>query len=103
MANDQPQQMKSADGSLQTLHHRMSPNRFGHRNVDGAVRNIGNDAVLDAAVTADFYDEAGNLVGSETDIVRRLGPGKTGAFEIVYSGPGRADIEGYRLKVSTRE
>jgi hypothetical protein len=103
MINEQPQQLKSPDGSLQTLHHRMAANRFGHRNVDGAVRNVGGEASLDAAVTADFYDAAGNYIGSETDVVRRLGPGRTGAFEIVYSGPGRADVEAYRLAVARQE
>lgn len=93
----QPQAITSPDGKLQTLHHRMSANRFGHRVVEGAVRNISPDATLSAGITAEYYDASGALIGTEADIVRKLGPGKTGAFEVVYSGERRWDIKDYRI------
>jgi hypothetical protein len=31
------------------------------------------------------------------DVVRKLGPGKTGAFEVVYSGDERWNIKHYRI------
>ena len=39
----QPQEIMSSDNIIQTLHHRMSANRFGHRTVTGVVKNIGSD------------------------------------------------------------
>jgi hypothetical protein len=92
-----PQVITSPDGKLQTLHHRMSANRFGHRVVEGAVRNISSDSGLNAGIKAEYYSADGTLIGTEMDIVRRLGPGKTGAFEVVYSGERRWDIKSYRI------
>jgi hypothetical protein len=93
----QPQVITSPDGKLQTLHHRISANRFGHRIVEGAVRNVSSDSSVNAEIKAEYYDAAGTLIGNEADIVRRLGPGKTGAFEVVYSGERRWDIKHYKI------
>ncbi len=97
LAKIQPQAITSPDNKLQTLHHRMSVNRFGHRVVEGAVRNISPDSNVSAEIKAEYYDAAGTLIGTEVDIVRRLEPGKTGAFEVVYSGERRWDIKSYRI------
>ncbi len=97
LEKEQPQVITSPDGKLQTLHHRMSVNRFGHRVVEGAVRNISSDSRLSAEVKAEYYDAAGKFIGTEADVVRRLEPGKTGAFEVVYSGQQRADIKYYKI------
>jgi hypothetical protein len=94
---EQPQVITSPDGKLQTLHHKMSVNRFGHRVVEGAVRNISSDSNVSAEIKAEYYDAAGTLIGSEADTVRRLEPGKTGAFEVVYSGQQRADVKYYKI------
>ena len=93
----QPQVITSPDGKLQILHHRMSANRFGHRVVEGAVRNISSDSGVNAEIKAEYYDADGTLIGTEVDIVRRLGPGKTGAFEVVYSGERRWDVKYSRI------
>lgn len=93
----QPQVITSPDNKLQTLHHKMSVNRFGHRVVEGTVRNISSDAALGVEIKAEYYDAAGTLIGTETDTVRRLEPGKTGAFEVVYSGELRWDIKNYKI------
>ena len=93
----QLQIITSPDGKLQTLHHKMSVNRFGHRVVEGAVRNISSDANVSAEIKAEYYDAAGTLIGTEVDIVRHLEPGKTGAFEVVYSGQQRPDIKYYKI------
>ena len=97
LGEGQPQVITSPDGKLQTLHHKMSVNRFGHRVVEGAVRNIGSDSGVSAEVKAEYYDAAGTPIGTEVDVVRLLEPGKTGAFEIVYSGPQRADAKYYKI------
>jgi hypothetical protein len=97
LGEGQPQVITSPDGKLQTLHHKMSLNRFGHGVVEGALRNISSDSDLSAEVKAEYYDAAGTLIGTEVDILRHLEPGKTGAFEVVYSGLGRADIKYYRI------
>ena len=99
LGTGQPQVITSPDGKLQTLHHKMSANRFGHRVVEGAVRNISSDSRVSAEVKAEFYDAAGTLIGTEVDIVRKLEPGKTGAFEVVYSGQQRADIKYYKIAI----
>ena len=93
----QPQMITSADNELQTLHHRMSVNRFGHRVIEGVVKNISSDSNVNAEIKAEYFSTAGMLVGTEVDIVRRLKPGKTGAFEVVYSGEQRWDIKHYRI------
>ena len=93
----QPQVIISPDGELQTLHHKMSVNRFGHRVVEGAVRNVSSDADVSAEIKAEYYDAAGTLIGTEVDVVRHLEQGKTGAFEVVYSGQQRADIKYYKI------
>ena len=93
----QPQVITSSDGKLQTLHHKMSANRFGHRVVEGAVRNISSDSKVSAEIKAEYYDAAGTLIATEVDVVRRLEPGKTGAFEVVYSGPQRPDVQYYKI------
>lgn len=93
----QPQVITSPDGKLQTLHHKMSVNRFGHRVVEGAIRNISSDSNINAEIKAEYYDATGTLIGTEVDIVRRLEPSKTGAFEVVYSGEQRWDIKYYQI------
>ena len=93
----QSQTITSPDNKLQILHHRMSVNRFGHRVVEGAVKNISPDSGVFAEIKAEYYDVAGTLMGTEVDIVRKLGSGKTGAFEIVYSGDRRWDVRSYRI------
>ena len=93
----QPPVITSPDGKLQTLHHKMSVNRFGHRVVEGAVRNISSDSNVSAEIKTEYYGAAGTLIGTEVDIVRRLEPGKTGAFEVVYSGQQRADVKYYKI------
>lgn len=55
-----------------------------------------------AGITAEYYNSTGTLIGTERDIVRKLGPGKAGAFEVVYSGERRWDIKDYRI-VSLRQ
>ena len=92
-----PQVVTSVDNKLQTLHHKMSANRFGHRVVEGVVRNISSDASLSAEVRVEFYGADGALIGTEVDIVRRLAPGKTGTFEVVYSGDRRWDVKYYKI------
>jgi len=99
---EQPQIITSPDGKLQTLHHRMFHTLFGHRIAEGAVKNMSSDSDLSAEIKADYYDAAGTLIGTEVDTVRRLDPGKTGAFEVVYSGPKRAYVKYYKLKVSIK-
>ena len=93
----QPQVITSPDGKLQTLHHKMSVNRFGHRVVEGAIRNISSDSSVNAEIKAEYYDATGTLIGTEVDIVRRLELSKTGAFEVVYSGEQRWDIKYYQI------
>ena len=96
-AKRQPQVITSPNGKLQTLHHKMSANRFGHRVVEGAIRNISSDSNVNAEIKAEYYSATGTLIGTEVDIVRRLGSGKAGAFEVVYSGEQRWDIKYYKI------
>jgi len=37
------------------------------------------------------------LIGTEIEIVRILTPGKTAAFEVVYSGDRRWDVKSYKI------
>ena len=93
----QPQVIKSPDDKIQTLHHRMSANRFGHRTVAGVVKNVSSDSNVITEIKAEYYDEIGVLIGTEIEIVKILTPGKTAAFEVVYSGDRRWDIKNYRI------
>jgi hypothetical protein len=98
----QSQVITSVDNKLQTLHHKMSTSRFGHKVVEGALRNISSDASVSAEVRAEFYGAHGELIGNDVDVVRRLDSGKTGAFEVVYSGDRRWDVKFYKI-VSLQE
>jgi hypothetical protein len=96
-AKTQPQVIKSIDNTLQTLHHRMAVNRFGHRVVEGAMKNISSESSVNAEITVEYYSVDGTLIGTEVDILRGLKPGKTGAFEVVYSGEMRWEIKHYKV------
>jgi CBS domain-containing protein len=93
----QTQEIMSPDNTIQTLHHMMSANRFGHRTVVGVVKNVSSDSSVIAEIKAEYYDEIGVLIGTEIEIVRILTPGKTAAFEVVYSGDRRWDIRSYKI------
>jgi|GEM_PF-3516313 len=93
----QTQEIMSPDNTIQTLHHRMFTNRFGHRTVAGAVRNVSPDSRIIAEIKVAYYDEIGVLIGTEIEIVRILTPGKTAAFEVVYSGDRRWDVKSYKI------
>lgn len=98
----QPRVIKSPDGILQTLHHRMSVNRFGHRVVEGAVKNTGPESGVTAEIKAEYYDASGMLMGTEAETIKLIVPGKTGAFEIVYSGKRCWDVKSYRIMTLQR-
>lgn len=87
----------STNNKIQTLHHRMSANRFGHRTVAGVVKNISSDTSITAEIKVEYYGEIGELIGTETEIVRILTPSKTAAFEVVYSGDRRWNINKYKI------
>ncbi|HEY96754.1 MAG TPA: hypothetical protein G4O16_01060 [Dehalococcoidia bacterium] len=93
----QTQEVMSYDNTIQTLHHRMSANRFGHRTVSGVMKNISSDSSVIAKIKVEYYDEIGELIGTETEIVRILPSGKTAAFEVVYSGDRRWEIQNYKI------
>ena len=93
----QPQVIMSPDNTIQTLHHRMSANRFGHRTVAGVLKNNSSDVSVKAEIKAEYYDETGVLIGTEVEIVRIQAPGKTVAFEVVYSGDRRWDVKYSRI------
>ena len=93
----QTQEIMSSDNTIQTLHHRMSANRFGHRTVVGVVKNVSSDSNVIAEIKAEYYDEIGVLIGTEIEIVRILTPGKTAAFEVVHSGDRRWDVSNYKI------
>ena len=93
----QTQEIMSPDNTIQTLHHRMLASRFGHRTVAGVVKNIGSNSSVIAEIKAEYYDESGVLIGTEIEIVRILTPGKTAAFEVVYSGDRRWDVKSYKI------
>jgi hypothetical protein len=93
----EPWVITSPDNKLQTLHHRMSVNRFGHRVVEGVVRNSGPESIIKAEIKVEYYDNSGTIIGTEVDIIKIMQPGKTGAFEVVYSGERRWDIKRYRI------
>jgi hypothetical protein len=93
----QTQEIMSPDKTIKTLHHRMSANRFGHRTVSGVVKNVSSDSRATVEIQAEFYDGNGVLIGTEAEIVRILPPGKTAAFEVVYSGDRRWEIRNYKI------
>ncbi len=91
----------SADGNLQIINYKIITGLFGEMAVDGAVKNIGLKSNLTAVIKADYYDANGDYVDSSTDTVRRLEPGKAGAFEVMYSGLTRYRIKNLKLSVNT--
>ena len=93
----QPQVITSPDNILQTLHHRMGANRFGHRTVEGVVKNLGDDTSVTVEIKAEYYDDSGVLVGTGVEILKIKAPGKTAVFEVVYSGERRWDVKSYKI------
>lgn len=98
---EKPQVITSPDGDIQIVNYRISTSMFGDLFAAGTVENISSKSNLTAVVKADYYDANGNYIDSETDTVRRLEPGETGAFEVVYSGQIRYRIKDLKLSVDT--
>ena len=97
----QPQVITSPDGKVQIINHRIVIGRFGDMAVEGAVRNISSESDITAEVKADLYDAEGIYVDYEVDKVRRLNPGKTGAFEVVYSAHKRYRVKHIKISLKT--
>ena len=93
----QKQEIMSPDNTIQTLHHRMSANRFGHATVGGVVKNVSSNSSVTVEIKAEYYDETRALIGTEVEIVRIMAPGKTAAFEVVYSGDRRWEVKSYKI------
>jgi hypothetical protein len=75
----------------------MSANRFGHRTVAGVVKNLSSNSSVTVEIKAEYYDENGVHIGTESENLRILPPGKTAAFEVVYSGDRRWVVESYQI------
>jgi hypothetical protein len=93
----QPQVILSPDNTLQTLHHRITGNRFGHRVVDGVLKNLTSDSTVAAEIKVEYYDGSGGLIGTGVEIMKIMEPGKTGAFEVPYSGERRWEVKSYKI------
>ena len=93
----QAQEIYSPDNTIQTLHHRMSANRFGHRTVSGVVKNLSSESRVTVEFQVEYYDGIGALTGTETENQRIIPPGNTAAFEVVYSGDRRWEITSYKI------
>jgi len=89
----------SPDGNLRIIHYKIVTGLFGDMAVEGAVKNIGFETEVTVMVKADYFDASGEYIDSSTDIVKRLAPGKAGAFEVVYSGQIRYRIKNLKLSV----
>jgi len=98
---EKQQVITSPDGDIQIINYKIFTSWFGDMFTAGTVKNISSKLNLTAVVKADYYDDNGNYIDSETDTVRRLEPGKTGAFEVVHSGQIRYLIKNLKLSVNT--
>ncbi len=92
----------SPDGELQIINYKIITGLFGEMAVDGTVKNVGSKSNLTAVVKADYYGSKGEYIDSSTDIIKRLEPGKAGAFEVMYSGLTRYRIKSLKLSVSKK-
>jgi hypothetical protein len=90
----------SSDGELQIINYKIITGLFGEMAVDGTVKNIGLKSNVTAVIKVDYFDSNGDYIDSSTDMVKRLEPGKAGAFEVTYSGLTRYRIKDLKLSVS---
>lgn len=97
--NEPQKQITSADGDIQIINYKIFTSMFGDMFAAGTVKNIGSKSNTTTLIKADYYDANGNYIDSETDTVKRLEPGETGAFEVVYSGQIRYRIKNLKLSV----
>ncbi len=54
--------------------------------VVGSAKNTGAQRIDYGTINVKWYDAAGNVLGTTTDIVSKLEPGETYRFEIMYIG-----------------
>jgi len=69
--------------------------------VAGEARNTADQEMSRIEIQVQFYTDAGDQADTATDIIRDLGPGETGLFEVLYAGAAdRPAITDYDIEVT---
>jgi hypothetical protein len=71
----------SPDGKLQITRHSMVYPPMGPKCVQGAVKNVSPE-VTEAQIKVDFYNDAGELLGSSIGVFKDIQPGESRLFDI---------------------
>ena len=84
---------------LQILSHDSSVNEYGNIVIEGTAKNISSSTLSYAEVTAKFYNDTNELVGTSSASIRAIDPGEVWSFKVVYKGTNVEDITGYTVNV----
>jgi hypothetical protein len=89
--------MTSPDGKLQITRHSIVYPTMGPKSVQGAVKNI-SDTPATAEITAEFYDDAGSVLGQSTGVFKDIAPGEVRLFDIWAERlPNMYEVESYKI------
>jgi hypothetical protein len=87
----------SPEGKIQITRHSMVYPPMGPKCVQGAVKNISAD-VAEARIKVDFYNEAGELLGSSTGTLKDIQPGESRLFDIWGERlPNMYEVDDYKI------
>jgi hypothetical protein len=87
----------SPEGKLQITRHSMVYPPMGPKCVQGAVKNISAD-ITEARIKIDFINEAGELLGSSTGIIKDIQPGESRLFDIWGERlPNMYEVDDYKI------
>ena len=100
-SEQQAQVITSPDGKAQILNHRKLIGRFGEVSIEGAVKNISSEPSLSVEVKAEYYDFDGEYIDCELDLLQNLEPNATSAFEAMFLGRRRGEVNSYKLAIRT--
>ena len=96
------EKVTSADGKVQITRHAFRFAPIGPLSIQGAIKNL-TTINVNARITVDFFDEAGNLMGSVSENIPDLVPDENRLFDIWGERvPQAYDIDSYKIaSVST--
>jgi len=85
---------------VKIISHDMSVTESGLPVVTGTVENATSDFLRVIEVWVKFYDAAGTLLGSSSDLTNNdLGPSERWSFLNIYFGPNPENVKSYTVEI----
>ena len=87
----------SPDGKLQIIRSSMVYPSMGPKCVQGALKNVSTE-IAEARLKVDFYNDAGELLGSSFGVFKDIQPGESRLFDIWGERlPNMYEVEDYKI------